>query len=184
MTWNDLEGGNIWRVRADGSAKPERLTRQSAFYEKLAWAPDGRRLIAARGPRQQRITFFDEARTGRAQSVELVSVPASCPATTGRAGAAPGCGEATTITPVNTAARFASQHDGLPHFTSDSTRVCFTDPVDGLVSVRWDGSDRRSHLRVNGYEWTRNPPGLALPVPPRPYVAGIKYMTVSSTPSL
>ena len=161
VTWNDLEGGNIWRVRADGSAKPERLTRQSAFYEKLAWAPDGRRLIAARGPRQQRITFFDEARTGRAQSVELVSVPASCPATTGRAGAAPGCGEATTITPVNTAARFASQHNGLPHFTRDSTRVWFTDPVDGLVSVRWDGSDRRSHLRVNGYEWTRNPPGLA-----------------------
>ena len=161
VTWNDLEGGNIWRVRADGSAKPERLTRQSAFYEKLAWAPDGRRILAARGPRQQRITFFDEARTGRAQSIELVSVPANCPTTTVRAGAAPGCGDATTITPVNTAARFASQHNGLPHFTSDSTRVWFTDPVDGLVSVRWDGSDRRSHLRVNGYEWTRNPPGLA-----------------------
>ena len=161
VTWNDLEGGNIWRVRADGSAKPERLTRQSAFYEKLAWAPDGRRLIAARGPRQQRITFFDEARTGRQQSTELVSVPSSCPAATGRAGAEPGCGDVTTITPVNTAARFASQHYGLPHFTNDSTRVWFTDPVDGLVSVRWDGSDRRAHLRVNGWEWTRNPPGLA-----------------------
>src|SRR5205823_5989579 len=161
VTWNDRGGGDIGRVRADGSAKPERLTRHSAFYEKLAWAPDGRRLIAARGPRHQRIMFFDEARTGRPQSLEFVSIPASCPATTGRAGETIGCGEATTITPVSTAARFASQHNGLPHFTSDSTRVWFTDPVDGLVSVRWDGSDRRSHLRVNGYAWTRNPPGLA-----------------------
>jgi imidazolonepropionase-like amidohydrolase len=33
--------------------------------------------------------------------------------------------------------------------------------MDGLVSVRWDGSDRQAHLRVNGWEWTRNPPALA-----------------------
>jgi Tol biopolymer transport system component len=160
VTWNDLEGGHIWRVRADGSAKPERLTRQSAFYEKLAWAPDGRRLVAARGTRHQRIMFFDELRIGRPQSRELVSIPASCPSDTVQTGEATACG-VTTITPVNTATRFASQHYGLPHFTSDSTRVWFTDPVDGLVSVRWDGSDRRSHLRVNGWEWSRNPPALA-----------------------
>ena len=148
VSWDDLEGGDIWRVRADGSARPERLTRQKAFYEKLAWTPDGRRLVAARGPRQQRIAFFDELRTGRPQSRELVWIPAAG-------------GEATTITPVNTAVRWASMHYGLPHFTADSTRVWFTDAVDGLVSVRWDGSDRRAHLRVNGWEWTRNPPVLA-----------------------
>lgn len=147
-TWNDLEGGDIWRVRVDGTTKPERLTRQHAFYEKLAWAPDGKKIVAARGPRYQRIGFFDELRTGRPQSRELVWIPAAG-------------GEATTITPVNTAARWASQHYGLPHFTTDSTRLWFTDAVDGLVSVRWDGSDRRNILRVNGWEWTRNPPALA-----------------------
>jgi Tol biopolymer transport system component/imidazolonepropionase-like amidohydrolase len=148
VSWNDIEGGDVWRVRADGSAKPERLTRQKAFYERLAWTPDGSRLVAARGPRQQRIGFFDELRTGRAQSRELIWIPAAG-------------GEATIITPVNTAMRWASQHYGVPHFTNDSTRVWFTDAVDGLVSVRWDGSDRRGHLRVNGWEWTRNPPALA-----------------------
>lgn len=148
VTWNDLEGGDIWRTRVDVPSKPERLTKQHAFYEKLAWSPDGRRIVAARGPRQQRIGFFDELRTGRAQSRELVWIPADG-------------GEATVITPLNTAVRWASQHYGLPHFTSDTSRIYFTDAVDGLVSVRWDGSERRPLLRVNGWEWTYNPPALA-----------------------
>ena len=148
VTWDDADGGDIYRVRADGSSQPERLTRQSAFYERLAWTPDGSRIVVARGPRQQRIEFFDELRTGRPQAREFVWIPA-----TG--------GDATMITPVNTAVRWASQHYGVPHFTKDSTRVWFTDAIDGLVSVRWDGSDRQAHLRVNGWEWTRNPPALA-----------------------
>ncbi|MEP7380901.1 MAG: amidohydrolase family protein [Gemmatimonadota bacterium] len=147
VTWNDLEGGDVYKVRADGSAPPVRLTRAKAFYEKVAWAPDGR-IVVARGPRQQRIAYFDELRTGRPQVQELVWIPAAG-------------GEATVITPVNTAPRWASQHYGLPHFTRDSTRLYFTDAIDGLISVRWDGSDRRSHLRIDGWEWTRNPPALA-----------------------
>ncbi|MBC7896304.1 MAG: PD40 domain-containing protein, partial [Cytophagaceae bacterium] len=148
VTWDDSEGGDIYRVRADGTGQPERLTRQSAFYERLAWTPDGSRIVVARGPRQQRIEFFDELRTGRPQAREFVWIPAAG-------------GDATVITPVNTAVRWASQHYGVPHFTKDSTRVWFTDAMDGLVSVRWDGSDRQAHLRVNGWEWTRNPPALA-----------------------
>ncbi|HEX4932741.1 MAG TPA: amidohydrolase family protein [Gemmatimonadaceae bacterium] len=148
VTWDDSAGGHVYRVRADGSARPERLTRQPAFYERLAWAPDGARIVVARGPRQQRIEFFDELRTGRPQAREFVWIPASG-------------GDATVITPINTAARYASQHYGIPHFTNDSSRIWFTDPFEGLVSVRWDGSDRRVHLRVNGWDWTRNPPGLA-----------------------
>ncbi|MBK6485891.1 MAG: PD40 domain-containing protein [Gemmatimonadetes bacterium] len=147
VTWNDVEGGDIYRVRSDGSAAPERLTSERAFYEKLAWAPNGR-IVAARGPRQQRLGFFDELRTGRPQVRELVWIPAAG-------------GNPAVITPLNTAPRWASQHYGLPHVSGDSTRLYFTDAIDGLVSVRWDGSERRSHLRVNGWEWTRHPPALA-----------------------
>lgn len=147
VTWNDHDGGDVYKVRADGSAPPVRLTTTKAFYEKLAWAPNGR-LVVARGPRQQRIGYFDELRTGRPQVQELAWIPANG-------------GAATTITPVNTATRWASQHYGLPHFTRDTSRIYYTDAIDGLVSVRWDGSDRRTHLRVDGWEWTRNPPALA-----------------------
>ena len=148
VTWDEAAGGDVYRVRADGTGQPERLTTQQAFYERLAWSPNGARIVVARGPRQQRIEYFDELRTGRPQAREFVWIPA-----TG--------GDATVITPVNTAVRWASQHYGVPHFTTDTTRLWFTDAIEGLVSVRWDGSDRRAHLRVNGWEWTRNPPALA-----------------------
>lgn len=148
VTWNDLEGGDIWRVRGDGSGRPERLTSAKAFYEKLAWSPDGRRIVAARGPRQQRIEFFDELRTGRSQVTELVSIPSDG-------------GAARTIVPVNTIARWSSMHFGVPHFGPDTSRLYYTDPFDGLISVRWDGSDRRTLLKVTGWEWTRNPQVMA-----------------------
>ncbi|MEO8335777.1 MAG: amidohydrolase, partial [bacterium] len=128
VTWNEQAGGDVFRARADGSGKPERLTTQSGFYDKLAYAPDGKRLVVGRGPREQR-RDRDELDGGipEAAGVELVWLPA-----TG--------GAATVITPVT---RF-----GQPHFGPDSTRVYIWEPPDGLVSMRYDGTDRQSHLRI------------------------------------
>ncbi|MFP5298676.1 MAG: type II secretion system F family protein, partial [Actinomycetota bacterium] len=33
VTWNDTEGGHVYRLRADGSGQPERLTKVAAFYD-------------------------------------------------------------------------------------------------------------------------------------------------------
>lgn len=138
VSWNDLRGGDIWRVRADGKSQPERLSRQSAFYEKLAYSPDGRRLLAARGHAYERAMLTSEVRNkGRGQSSELIWLPASG-------------GAATRITGINAMPRWTSSHYGLPHFSLDSSRIHFNDPVDGLLSVRWDGSERRTILRVEG----------------------------------
>src|SRR5687767_13769802 len=41
VTWNDDDGGRIYRVRADGSGQPERLTPVAAFYDKLTYSRDG-----------------------------------------------------------------------------------------------------------------------------------------------
>jgi Tol biopolymer transport system component len=139
-TWNDLDGGSIWRVRMQGQAKPERLTGGGDFYEKLAYSEDGRRLVAARALFQKRYGFFNENRgIGRGDSTELVWLPASG-------------GEATVITTIHPVTYWgASSHYGRPHFVKDDAeRLYFTDPVDGLVSVRWDGSQRRSLLRIEG----------------------------------
>src|SRR5581483_7408739 len=69
-------------------------------------------------------------------------------------------GAASEITALNVSTGYASTHNGVPHFTSDTSRVYFTDPVDGLVSVRWDGTDRHQIVKVTGWNWTRNPPAL------------------------
>ncbi|MDF1504723.1 amidohydrolase, partial [Roseisolibacter sp. H3M3-2] len=124
VTWGD-DGGHVHRVRADGAGQPERLTPQTAYYSDVAWTPDGRRLVAYRGPRQAR------QEEGFLFGRELVWLPS--------AGGAP-----TAVAPI--------ANGGMPHFTrGDSERIYLTQGQQGLVSMRFDGTDRKQHLRVTGY---------------------------------
>jgi Tol biopolymer transport system component len=123
VSWTE-RGGDIYRVRSGGGA-PERLTRSSAYFRSVNYTPDGERLVALRGPRMPRIS--EESPYG----TELVWIPASG-------------GELRTITPLDAA--------GFPHFTRDGERIyIYTSGRDGLVSMRWDGTDRRPVLKVTGY---------------------------------
>jgi Tol biopolymer transport system component len=125
VTWHDTTGGHIWRLRFDvRNARPERVTRAPAYYGALAWSPDGTRLLAVRGPRQVRI---EEA---GGQGLELVVMPASG-------------GPATLVTPV--------QRTAQPHFVrGQDERIYYHENI-GLVSFRFDGTDRRHHARITGY---------------------------------
>ncbi len=132
VTWSD-QGGHVYRARADGTGKPQRLTQQSAFYEKLNYSPEGKKLIVARGPRQHRVEA-EEPDFSPASGIELVWLPAEG-------------GETTTITPLS--------YYGYPHFTRDnSSRIYIYEPEDGLVSMRLDGTDRKSLLKVTGFTFT------------------------------
>jgi hypothetical protein len=127
-TWDDEEGGHIWRVRADGRAAPERLTRTAALYEQFAWSPDGTRIVALRSPARA----FQEAwrhfyGPWRNEDIELVWLPADG-------------GEVTVVAPA--------RNRSLPHFSSDPSRIYVHSRQDGLVSLRWDGTDERTHLKV------------------------------------
>jgi Tol biopolymer transport system component/imidazolonepropionase-like amidohydrolase len=135
VTWTE-EGGDVYRVRADGRGGAERLTRQRAFYRDVNYTPDGTRLVALRGPRQPRIE------EERPYGMELVWLPASG-------------GEVRTVAPVETA--------GFPHFTRDGERIYITVGREGLVSMRFDGTDRRPVLRVTGYEDARRSPPRPTP---------------------
>ena len=118
------------------NAKPERLTKQTAFYEDLNYDPTGRRLVVVRGPRQQRVERENEFEDVGAAGDGARLAPG-------------GGGDATMIAPVN--------QYGRPHFTHDTTRVFYYDPDEGLVSIRWDGTDRKAHLKVTGYKSPRRP---------------------------
>src|SRR6185503_12323971 len=97
VSWDDKSGGDVYRIATQGSAAPEKLTRQNAFYQKIAYTPDASRLVTIRSPRQARV----EEQRGAGE--ELVWLPASG-------------GEVTTIASVNGA------HD--PHFANgQSDRV-------------------------------------------------------------
>src|SRR5882757_665470 len=59
VTWTQ-DGGQIWKIHADGSGAPEQLTRVPAYYRDLNFSPDGKRIVAIRAPRQGHIEQFDE----------------------------------------------------------------------------------------------------------------------------
>ncbi len=128
VSWTE-EGGDIWRVPASGG-QPEKLTKQSAFYDDIAYSPTGSRIVAARAPRSQRAIMNDEINP-KLIITDLVWIPSAG-------------GEATLISPLTNAS--------VPHFTSDTGRVWIYQDDDGLVSMRWDGTDRKEHLKVTGYQ--------------------------------
>ncbi|NNF27689.1 MAG: amidohydrolase, partial [Gemmatimonadetes bacterium] len=140
VSWQDGVGGHVWKARANGSGAPQQLSRETAYYDRVAWAPDGTRILAVRAPARERIGFFDELNRGQVLSRDLVWFPASG-------------GGATVISPLKEAARYVADYYGVPHFGPDPERVFLHEPSTGLISMRWDGTDRRTHLKVEAWDW-------------------------------
>ena len=121
-TWSDTGGGNIVRARANGRSDAEVLTTAPALYQDLAWSPDGQRIIATR---TSAAAYTEETSRG---SAEFVWVPAEG-------------GDVTYIGPTQGA-------EGV-HFRPDEDRI-YASARGTLVSFRWDGTERREHVRVRG----------------------------------
>ncbi len=138
VTWDYTGEGHIWKVRSDGSAPPERLTRTPAFYTDVVFSPDGERIVARQGNAWMRMQTPSEF-GGLRIPLDIVWLPASG-------------GEVQMVIPAR----------GLstPHFASDPERI-YLYSREGLISLRYDGTDRRAHLRITG----RPLPGATEPPP-------------------
>ncbi len=127
-TWSP-EGGRIWKVRSDGRGRPVRLTARPAMYQQVAWSGDGARIVALRGPdrvlREATGPFVPGSET------DLVWIPAEG-------------GDATRIAPAEGRSR--------PHFVQGSDRIYLHHARKGLVSIRWDGTDEKAHVKVVGHK--------------------------------
>lgn len=156
VTWSDTAGGNIYRVAADGSGAPERLTRTAAYFDKLAYTKDGARLTAVRGSRLSRMRNFEDFGS-LSNSAELEYVWLSAQG-----------GEVTRIAWVGGGQ--SQEGRNVPHIGPDSTRLYVWAGSEGLVSMRFDGSDRKVVVRVTAPPPPNNPlpPGATPPPPPVP----------------
>jgi len=126
VTWTG-EGGHIWRVRATENAAPQQLTRVAAFYSDPAWSPDGEHIVALRASRRAKLTApFDFSQFA---GHDIVWIPAAG-------------GDASLVAPA--------RGQGQPHFGKEMDRIYVYAGGTGLISMRYDGTDRRSHLRVTG----------------------------------
>lgn len=150
VTWSSTEGGALWKRRADGGGTPIRLTDDRGYYRDPAWSPDGRRLIALRMSRHDFL--------GRhADLFEMAGEGADGHAHAGTEAA----GEGATSTGPDLAwidgngggVRIIGRAEGVtrPHFGPDRDRIFFSGGQgNSLVSMKLDGSDRRTHLTVTG----------------------------------
>jgi Tol biopolymer transport system component len=134
VSWTS-EGGQIWRMPAAGG-RPRAVTTAAAYYSDPAWTPDGERIVALRATRHDRL--YRDSDFGAPVGSDVVWMPARG-------------GEAQVIV----AARGLTR----PHFGPEPDRVYlylagnspFTREDDRtLVSVRFDGTDRREHLKAVG----------------------------------
>ena len=134
VTWDDSIGGDIWRVRSDGSGDPERLTPTSAFFDKIAYTQDGERLLAVRGSRLHRMrTLEDFGQHSPTAELEYVWLPADG-------------GEPNRITWVGRGT--TQQGRNAPHPGPDPDRIYVWAGRDGLLSMRFDGTDVRTVVKV------------------------------------
>jgi Tol biopolymer transport system component len=138
VTWNELGEGHIWLAASDGGQPPRRLTTTPAFYTDPVFSPDGSRIVARRGSAWMRSQTPSEF-GGLRISLDLIWIPVEG-------------GDARLIVPARGL--------GSPHFGPDEGRI-FLYSRDGLISLRFDGTDRRTHLKVTG----RQRPGATQPPP-------------------
>ncbi len=128
VSWSGNEGGQVYTVAVNRpNAVPAPVSDVAAVYQQVAWAPDGSRLVALRGTAEDYRLGTGPQAFGSA--TDLVWFPA-----TG--------GTATVIAPAG--------GRSAPHFTGDAERIYLFSRSDGLVSIRWDGTDERHHAKATG----------------------------------
>ena len=128
VTWSP-GGGHIWRARANGRGAPQRLTQRAAFYSDPAWSPDGKRIVALRAASYDRLYRIWDF--GDPEGTNLIWLPANG-------------GKTRVVTPA--------RGYRAPHFGPEPDRiyVYHSGGRSALTSMRFDGTDRRTHLSVEG----------------------------------
>ncbi len=129
VTWDQDNGGDVWKVEPNARRpRPQKLTNESDFYINPAWSYNSDRIVFAKGSK------YDYATTSSSFGIffipdELVWVSADG-------------GDVNFID--NLSGR------GNPHFVKNNDRIYLTDNDGQLVSIRWDGTDQKEHIRITG----------------------------------
>jgi len=118
--------GHIYKIRADGG-DATRVTASPGIYITPTWSPNGDRIVAVRGRTRAFVQNSGRSPTGAANELVWMSADG---------------GPATLIMPM--------ENRSGPHFTENADRIFLRKAPDELVSVRWDGSDETTHVKVRG----------------------------------
>ena len=126
VTWNETDGGNIYKATLGAKPAISKLTTENGFYMQPAWSYNNR-IAFFKAPKR----LFKDAENPFYSGAEAELV------WTNSGGGA--------VNVVENAGQY-----GNVHFTKDTGRI-YLNRFDGsLISVRWDGSDLKIHARITG----------------------------------
>ena len=125
VTW-EPEGGSVYKVRSNGRSLTQ-LNKENGVYQSPVWSNDDKRIVLIRGNAQD----FRNAtrRTAFRGTSDLIWLD----------------------TNKGSEDNFIAFTNGRsnPHFISGNDRI-YLSGFNGLVSIRWDGTDEKSHVQVRG----------------------------------
>ncbi len=126
VTWDKNQKGHVYKVRVDKISNPVKLTLEPAVYTQPAWS-NSNKIVVFKGAAQQ----FEDSDGPNAFQKKSNLVWLN-PSKIGN----------TTI---------VSKASGLsnPHFAQKDDRI-YLNSTDGLISMRWDGTDREEHVQIDG----------------------------------
>jgi Tol biopolymer transport system component len=126
VTWEN-KGGHVYKINVkQKNAQPVRLTSSAALYTEPAWSYNNR-IVVMIGSSQ----FFEDAEGPFAFSSQENIAWIS-----GDGG------------PLNIVDKAKGRSN--PHFVKSNDRIYLYHNGKGLVSLRWDGTDEKAHLKVTG----------------------------------
>lgn len=125
VTWEG-KSGHIYKVSASGGASTQ-LTKARGYYMNPVWDANTDRIIFTSGPAQNYVSAIDPFTVGGNQ--DLAWIPAAG-------------GDITEIGHAH--GRYN------PHFVKGKKRIYLNQRGKGLISIRWDDTDVKEHLKVSG----------------------------------
>lgn len=127
VTWNHQEGGAIYKVNVEGKKKIIKLTDQDGIYSSPTFNNDGDKIVFVKGSEQEYKDGYGPRSFRSSDAVMWVSNKG---------------GELNFIA--------LSEGRSNPHFIKNSERIHLYSSSKGLTSIRWDGTDEKSIIKVTG----------------------------------
>ncbi|PTB92376.1 amidohydrolase, partial [Marivirga lumbricoides] len=125
-TWEEKEGGHLYKVNASGKGKITKLTTDPALYIDPEWSYTQNRIVFNRGANQVYKDAIDPFGSLMMEDLAWISADG---------------GKVILID--------KAKGRNTPHFTKNEDRI-YLNGKDGLISIRWDGTDEKEHLELTG----------------------------------
>lgn len=130
LAWTTWEGngGNIYKInfKAKG-AKPQRLTTVPALYSEPAWSFQGNKIVFLQGSSYNFKEDPDPVTFASQSTIAWIS------------------GDGGNINVIGKAKGRSN-----PHFVKGDDRIYLYSGQKGLVSIRWDDTDEKGHVKITG----------------------------------